>query len=236
MGHQALDGPLPKAAPKGKLDSASGLFAQGEAQSEGYVVLSAAANDQAAHEIVNEGGQSMGALSSYLTRALARSTPDTTYRPIFERLAVEFGTTLSDQTPQLEGDVDRVLLDGSALPLPPYLVVQSVENDVVTLPVGTLQGVTPLSRYTLYQAGSDITKDANRIAQVEVTSVGLTASRARLVKNEDANAPQVLAGDLTAAARSGKRTQLRRFVAQSARRSAGRLGEHRERIGNGFVD
>ena len=194
-----LDGTKPAAAPNGKVDSASGLFAQGEAQVQGYVVLAAAGNEQAAHEIVNEAGENMGALSSYWTRALASSTPDTTYRAVVERLAVEVGGALSAQVPQLEGDVDKVLLAGAALPLPPYLVVQSVDNNVVTLPVGTLQGATALSRYALYKAGSDVTKAENRIAQVELTEVGLTSSRARLVKDEAANAPQVLAGDLKAA-------------------------------------
>ena len=195
----ALDGPLPKAAPNGKVDSASGLFAQGEAQAQGYVVLAAASNEQAAHEIVNEAGENMGALSSYWTRALASSTPNTTYRAVAERLAVEVGGALGAQIPQLEGDVDKVLLAGAALPLPPYLVVQSVDNDMLTLPVGTLQGATKLSRYALYKAGSDVTKIENRIAQVELTEVGLTSSRAHLVKDEAANAPQVLAGDLKAA-------------------------------------
>ncbi len=195
----ALDGAKPNDAPNGKVDSSSGLFAQGEAQSQGYVVLAAAGNAQSAHEIVDESGQKMGALSSYWTRALAGSTPDTTYRAVVERLAVEVGGALSAQIPQLEGDVDKVLLAGAALPLPPYLVVQSVENDSLTLPVGTLQGATKLSRYALYKAGSDVTKLENRMAQVELTDVGITASRARLVADEGQKPPQVLAADLKAA-------------------------------------
>jgi uncharacterized caspase-like protein len=181
--NEALDGPRPPSSPGGAPDSASGVLTPGEAVARGYVFLSACENDQQAKEITDAGGRPLGGAFTYqLVRALAQATPQTTYRALFERVSAEVSGTVPEQNPQLEGEGDHLLFSGAARPMPPYLLVQAADGDLIVLPVGTLHGVAEGCRFALYRAGSDVSEQRNRIADAVVTEVGLTTCRARVTR------------------------------------------------------
>ena len=189
---ERLDGPAPRTVARGKEESASGLLERGAALAQDYVVISACRSDQTAKEMEGDQGHPMGVLTYYLTRALSRATPRTTYRALFERLNVEVTGPVRDQNPQLEGNVDKLLFAGAALPVATYLVVRKVSGETVTLPVGQLQGATVGSRFALCRPESDVHDPKSRFAEVEVVGVDETTCSARLtgpyagrVKSED---------------------------------------------------
>lgn len=183
----AIDGPKPAPRTRGAAgetsapaESASGLFMAGGARAQGYVVFSACESDQLAQETENEQGKDMGAFTYFLTRSLARATPGTTYRDVFEKLNVEMTGAVENQNPQLEGDIDKALFADATLPVPAYFVVSGADSEGFTLPLGSLQGLTQGSRFAIFKAGSDVSQETNRLGEAEVVGVDTVSSRARL--------------------------------------------------------
>jgi hypothetical protein len=127
----------------------------------------------------------MGVFTYYLLQALESATSETTYRDLFERVSYSMTNTSRRQNPQLEGDADTRLLDGTAVPRARYLSVQDAQAGYVTLPAGLLHGVTVGSRYALYRAETrDFDDPANYLADAEITSVGTTTARAKVLTTE----------------------------------------------------
>lgn len=179
-----LDGPRPEFNTRGsgKPDSGSGLFTPDGALGQGYIVLSATQSDQTAKEAEDAKGKAMGAFTLFFTQALSKAGPGTTYRDIFERINLDLKTAVSDQDPQIEGDINKTLFADAALPVANYVVVQSTRGDTVTLPLGSLHGATKGSRFAIFKAGTSVSDPKNKIADAEITSVAFTTSIARLAE------------------------------------------------------
>jgi hypothetical protein len=119
-----------------------------------------------------------------LVRALRRSTPQTSYRALYDQVSAEMAARdrgVPAQEPYLEGDLDGQVLSGAALPRASSLAVLAVEADRVTLPAGALHGTTAGSRFALYPADSDVTDERGRVAEAEVVEVRATTCTARLL-------------------------------------------------------
>ena len=184
--NEAIDGPRPPAPARGKPDDSTGVLDAGEALTQGYVAITATRSDQTAkEEKMGENQLPMGAFTFYLYRALSQATPRTTYRDVFEQVNAELIGHFPDQSPTIEGEADKLLFSGVAVPPDPYVVVQdndarSGRSGTVTLPIGRLQGATVGSRFAIYRAGSDVKRPENRIAEAQITEAGTTTSLAQL--------------------------------------------------------
>ena len=181
--NEAIDGPRPPAPARGKPEDSTGILDAGEALTQGYVAITATRSDQTAkEEKMGENQLPMGAFTFYLYRALSQATPRTTYRDVFEQVNAELIGHFPDQSPTIEGEADKPLFSGVAVPPDPYVVVQ--DNDApsgtVTLPVGRLQGATVGSRFAIYRAGSDVKRPENRIAEAQITEARTTTSLTQL--------------------------------------------------------
>ena len=86
------------------------------------------------------------------------------------------------QNPQLEGEADKLLLAGTAVPAEDYLQVQQTEGETVTLPVGYIQGATTGSRYDLYRSDGSVRKPDDKIAEADIVQVQTTTSSAQLTE------------------------------------------------------
>ncbi len=170
--NEKLDGPRPKPKTSGEdhlLDSKPHVAG-------GYVLLTACRSDQTAKEV-----NGMGAMTYYLTQALQKATPKTTYRSLFERLRIDVVGDFRDQDPQFEGDADKLLFAGAAAPTEPYLVVQPTDNaDEIRLPIGALHGATAGSHFAIYRADTDVKDPKNRIADATISTVRQDFSLASL--------------------------------------------------------
>jgi len=158
-----IDGPLPKPTKSGDDSEMLG----GRESVPGIVILAACRSDETAKETTADGGDGMGILTYSLTRAFAQATPTTTYRAVMERMRVE----IQEQDPQCEGDLDRVVLGGTALRAQPYVVARYLDNDSVQIPLGLLHGQTVGSKFSLYAAGSDVKNEKNKIADATASEV-----------------------------------------------------------------
>ncbi len=176
----AVDGPIPQPKPgmgnKGEFGTKGlGDFDRDAAIAEGYVFISACRNYQVAYCPQRDTEASV--FTYHLAQRLAKATPETTYRDLFEPLC---GDITSSQVPQLEGDSTKKLLAGAAVPGERYLVVQAVDGKRVTLPVGFVQGITGGTRYALYRAGTRVSEAKNQLGEAKVVDVGTTSCVAEL--------------------------------------------------------
>ena len=176
----AIDGPIPQPKPdlgnKGEVGAKGfGAFDRDAAIAEGYVFISACRNYQVAY--CPQRGTEASIFTYHLARRLAVARPETTYRDLFEPLSAAI---TSGQIPQLEGDSTKLLLAGAALPNDSYLVVQAVDGNRVTLPVGFVQGITGGTRYALYRAGTKVRVKENQLGEAKVVTVDTSSCVAEL--------------------------------------------------------
>lgn len=177
-----LDGPPPIPGSQPVDENSRSAAAKGQAgatldlDAHDYVLLTAARSDQTAKE---DGG--MGVYSRALVAALTRLPRDSRYSTLMHEIAIEMRKTVSNQSPELEGDADRVLF--GAMPgkkAPSFLMVSQVQGDRIKLPVGSLHVVTEGSVYALHRRGQDPLSPATLLAEAEVIQVEPTTSWLRL--------------------------------------------------------
>src|SRR5687768_3490063 len=164
---------------KSTAEDSTGLLPQGYAASLGYVVIAATRNDQLACETDGFNGKRMGLLSYALAKALMAAGPRSTYRDIFGRIYEEVTRDGHDQNPTMEGEMDKVLMQGIALPPQPFINL-GIDNEDLLLKAGYLQGMTKGSRFDLYPADTKDFKEAAPIASAEIQTVQATSSRLKV--------------------------------------------------------
>lgn len=159
----------------GKDPDVTGLLGK-EAFAQGYVVISAARNDQTANETDDGSGGGMGLLTYALVRELREAGPDTTYRDLFDGVLDAMARRQPGQTPQLEGDADTKLLNGTALAPEPYLETRIDEHGRMRLQAGSLHGITVGSQFALYPRGTRTFDGAGVLAKARVIAVTPTTA------------------------------------------------------------
>ena len=103
---------------------------------------------------------------------MKKAPSDITYRQLMERVVRDVKTQKYTQMPQIEGDMDRPLF---GTPIPdavetPYLTVQAVTGDRVTLGGGRAQGVAAGSVYAVFPA-DETAFQGGGIGQIKITEV-----------------------------------------------------------------
>ena len=168
---------LPGAPRTGVADGDASDIADRKAFAEGYVVISATRDNQIAMEIDDETG-SMGLLTYALAQQLRTVTATTTYRDLFDGVEDVMVRRASVQRPQIEGDLDTLLLNGTAVAQRPYLETR-VQDGALVLAAGAIHGITAGSRVNLYPRGTTTFRSAP-VAVAEVMAVRPTTSVLRL--------------------------------------------------------
>ncbi len=151
---------------------------------QGFVLIAACRANEQANEHAFEKGETSGALSYWLVDSLKQVGPGFTYKMLHDRVLAKVHGQFVAQTPQLEGEGNRVVF-GSEESLPQYAVtvMKVSSNDTVTLNAGQAHGVAPHSRFNVFQLHeTDLTKVDRRIALVEVTETGAVESEARILE------------------------------------------------------
>lgn len=191
---QKWTGPLPQpptVKTRGSEESPGGLLKLGEAAANGYVLITATRNDQVATETEDDNGQPVGPLSYTLAKALSSAGPQTTYRDIFERVNEQISRMGLDQNPQLEGDMDKVVMSGVALPPQSYIPVSVDGRGNVTLQAGELQGMTLGSRFALFPAETKDFKNVEPKAEAEIVKLGPGSAALKLADESIAKGVKV---------------------------------------------
>jgi hypothetical protein len=183
---QKWEGPQPSTPatpPKNSVveKGSGGLLKRGEAVASGYVLITATRNNQVDTETNDENGQEMGPLSYALSRAFSKAGPQTTYRDIFESVNETMNRMSNDQNPQLEGDMDKLLMNGTALPPQPYIPISVDAKGKITLQAGEVQGMTSVSRLALFSNETKDFKSAQPKAEAEIIKLDLTSATLKLI-------------------------------------------------------
>ncbi|MBW4572622.1 MAG: hypothetical protein KME31_32975 [Tolypothrix carrinoi HA7290-LM1] len=100
---------------------------------------------------------------------------------LYEQVAVKVNTVYPSQMPQCEGDRNRVIFGGMRVERDPFITVQKVEGNEVTLEAGLIHGLHEGTELTLYPPQVQTKKDLPAVlTTVEVTSVSATTAKASI--------------------------------------------------------
>lgn len=170
---EVLDGPRP-ATRSGAVDLKSATLLDLDARD--YMLLTATQSDQTAKE-----RDGMGVYSRALVAALTRLPKEVSYRTLLHEVTVEVRKSVTNQTPDFEGNPARLLFGAlMAQPGPAYLSLLDVQGDTLTLGAGTLHLVSMGSIYALHRAGEAPVGPGTLLGEAEVVKVEPTTSRLRL--------------------------------------------------------
>jgi hypothetical protein len=200
-------------------------------------LLAACAAEQGAYELDHREDEVMirhGAFTFFLIQEINQATSVSTYRDIWEKVAIRLTNRFQKQTPQLEGTIDRQIFNVQDFQAMRYLLVRARQGLEVQLEGGAIHGLTVGSRWDIYPAGTKQIIEPQRARQgtVEIIAVKPITSTARIIEehspdaiNPNARAFEVLHSDTEtrmlvslASAPSGYETaieELRRALAQS---------------------
>jgi hypothetical protein len=149
----------------------------------GYVLLAACRANEYANEVVFEGNEKNGALTYWLVDTLQQMGPDFTYKMLHDRILAKVHSQFSEQTPQLQGEGNRVVFGASELPSQNAVTVISVNpEEGLLLNAGRTHGVGLGSRFNVYPLHQTYFGRADqRLALVEVTKLGAISSTAKVI-------------------------------------------------------
>ncbi|MGK2927140.1 MAG: caspase family protein, partial [Lysobacterales bacterium] len=163
--------------------------------SDAYVVMSGCRDDEFSHEYeFEQGGEPVrsGALTHFLTHALLRARPGSTYRDVFEQARQGVNTRFPQQHPQIEGTQDREIFGVKDIEPLQFIPVASLAGDTVTLRGGAAHGLFAGSLWAAYPQDTKQTRGTAPLGMIEITRVGALTSEGVIREGQ---------GQLTAGAR-----------------------------------
>jgi hypothetical protein len=150
---------------------------------KGYTLLAACRASESAYEYAFDGRERNGALTYWLLDSLRQLGPGLTYKQLHDRILAKVHGQFERQTPQLQGEGDRVVF-GSDRVQPQYAVnVMRVEprKQQVLLGAGQAHGLRKRAQFVIYPPGTiDISQVDQRLALVEIVDLGAVDSWARI--------------------------------------------------------
>ena len=165
--------PVPASRVRAEESSPSGLDGV-----KGYVVIAAAAPRQSAKTVRLADSRQMGLFTWSLIQELELAGPQTSYRDLHDAVTNRVTSRNQLQNPQVEGEIDTLLLNGTAQKQAPFFGVRVDRNQQIWLDGGRLQGVTRGSRFVIQPAGARSADEPGQLATAEVVEV--EAARASL--------------------------------------------------------
>ncbi|MDX2047958.1 MAG: caspase family protein [Chitinophagaceae bacterium] len=120
-----------------------------------YVVISAARAEELNTETDNN-GTDMGSLSYAISKVFETLAPGTTYRSLFSGILSVMNDIVPQQHPVLEGNgLDRELFGGKFVEQKPFVEIEAVNKNLLTLKGGLLMGLDSGAKVALYPAGTN---------------------------------------------------------------------------------
>ena len=158
---------------------------------KGYVLLAACRSSEAANEFYFEGGERNGALTYWLLNSLKQIGPGLSFKMLHDRILAKVHSQFPEQTPQLEGEKDRVVF-GTERVQPTYgvLVTQvDASKNRAQLNAGQANGLRKGAKFAIYPPQTqDFTQTNKRIALAEIKDLGAVDSWASITDKLQPNA------------------------------------------------
>lgn len=151
-------------------------------RNERYISIAASMPYELAFEM-DIGGNREGALTHFLVERLKLAAQETTYRELINRVCDDVTSQFPAQHPQCEGDRARPVLAGSANREDPFIKIDKIVGNLITVGAGSVQGLTEGTILSIYAPSAHrLTGMDKRLATAKVTTVSALESNAELLK------------------------------------------------------
>jgi hypothetical protein len=133
-----------------------GMFDQkrGASGMASLVVMSGARHDQLNSETRDDSGNPVGSLSYAFGKHALSMAPNANYKTLFDKIKLELAVKAPNQSPQIEGDVDKALFAGYAVPQKTYFsVINVLDPEMVLINTGKMAGMHEGSKVAAYPIG-----------------------------------------------------------------------------------
>ena len=144
------------------------------------LIMSACSAEQQNKEYRNEKGIGFGSLSYALSKVLSKSINGMSYRSFFESVRNEMLPLMGRhhyQTPQIEGNTNRIFLAGKTVDIPQYFtVIKALADGRTVINAGTLTGIFPGAEIAFYPADTYLRNKTKPLAICKVDSATLFES------------------------------------------------------------
>jgi hypothetical protein len=145
---------------------------------QGYVLLAACRPQDCAYEFPFENGESQGALTYYLLKALREEGVGLTFQDLHDRIYAPILNQFTYQTPMVAGESDRPFLGtgpGRARSMggsPEGILVLAIEEGRLLLNAGQGQGIRKGMRLAIHRPSGEIGDNSRPQAVVEIEEEG----------------------------------------------------------------
>lgn len=158
----------------------------------GYVLLAACRSNEQANEHPFDGKQTNGALTYWMVDSLQQISSDFNYKMLHDNVLARVHSQFIEQTPQLEGEANRVVFGAGEAPSQYGITVLKVNSDgTLVLNAGRAQGLRQGSRLNVFALNeTKLGNSDRRIATVEVTTAGDVESQAKILSQTPVGALQ----------------------------------------------
>lgn len=147
-----------------------------------YTLLAACRNTELAMEYrVRHGLDSVtyGALTYFLLQALQHAWTGLRYDELMERVAAKVNAYNPQQMPQCEGNRGRAIFDGVFIEREPFITVQSVNDQILTLNAGIVHGLHEGVELAIYPSTVRRAVDLPATPLVTAVTKSVTAASAQ---------------------------------------------------------
>ena len=151
---------------------------------KGYTLIAACRANESAYEYAFHGRKKRGALTYWMLDSLKQLDGAMTYKRLLEVVRAKIHSQFPEQTPQVEGEADRVIFGDSEVTTQYNLIVMDVDrkNDRIQLGAGRSSGLHRQAKLAIYPSGEIIAAGLAPRALIKVTSVDDVSSWATIVQ------------------------------------------------------
>ena len=153
--------------------------------SDSYVLLAGCKKDEFAREYTLVEGDKRtpyGAFTYFLAGELRNAPENSTYQDVFEQACLKMRLKYTSQHPQIEGQNQRLLFTGTSRESLSYVSVQERSDGEAVLLAGASHGITPGSRWGIYEPEGVYQSAPKKIGTVRISEVDAVTSRAEIIK------------------------------------------------------
>ena len=163
-----------------------------------HVLLAACSNAESAKEWkvqTSDGEQHYGAFTYALAEELAKTpTENSTYRELHQRVFRRLVQRNVSQSPQCEGERDRLLFGGNRPPRDSWICVTGQERDLIKIDAGGVHGLAVGNELNVYAEGtSDTTRQFSAqttpLARLKIVERGAVSSLCQVIEGNAELAP-----------------------------------------------
>jgi hypothetical protein len=145
------------------------------------IIISGSGKHELNYEYYDQSGKSFGSLSYVISKLISNAQPGISYNTLFEKIKLEMKIIAPRQSPQIEGDINKLILGGRTIKQKEYYEVEKWINDhEIIISSGTLTGLTETSKIAIYPFNTFNPSHSNPVTIGTVKALGVLSSKITL--------------------------------------------------------